>query len=111
MLVAANVVSIWLCEPVSVTVPVPLPDTAAPPAEATVSVPCRTESVVVIEALPASTSLTERPVIDRLVSSATVCAPATTFIGASLTAVTLIVECCTPLRLLLLSSTEMVSEL
>jgi len=41
--------------------PVPLPPTAAPPADSTVSVPLATDSVVVIEALAASTSLTDRP--------------------------------------------------
>ena len=41
-----------------------------------------------IDALPASTSFTESPVIERLVSSATVWGPGTTFTGASFTAAT-----------------------
>ena len=64
------------CEPVSVTAPVPLPATEAPPAEATVRVPFATASVVVIDAPPASTSLSESPPIDRLVSSFTLSGPA-----------------------------------
>jgi len=82
---------IWACEPVNVTVPVPLFATAAPPADNTVSVPCPTASVVVIGALPASTSFTDSPVIDRSVFTATVFAPGTAFTGASFTAATLTV--------------------
>ena len=53
MLIAANVVLICAIDPVSVTDPVPLPDTAAPPADDTVNVPCATDSeVVILLALP-----------------------------------------------------------
>ena len=65
---------------------VPLPATAAPPAEATVSVPCATDSVVVIAPAPASTSAIDSPAIASAVLASTGCAPGTVFTGASLTA-------------------------
>ena len=61
-------------------------------ADNTVSVPFSTDSVVVMVALPASTSLIDSPVSERLVSSATLCAPGTELTGASFAAVTVIVK-------------------
>ena len=72
--------------PVSTTVAEPLPDTAAPPADATVNVPCATPSVTEIDSEAASTSLTDRPAIDRFVPVIAVLAPGTVLTGASLTA-------------------------
>ena len=60
----------------------------APPARLTVTVPLPTVSCVVAR-LP-STSLTLTPPSASAVSSVTVCAPGTTFTGASLTLVTVI---------------------
>ena len=66
------------------TVAVPLPRDAAPPA-VTLSVPLATVSVVVSALL--STSATETPAIGSVVSSLTVCAPGTVLTGASFTAI------------------------
>ena len=68
-----------------VTLAVPLPVTPGP--AVTLRVPLDTLSVVVSALL--SLSATETPAIGNVVSSATVCAPGTVLIGASLTATTL----------------------
>ena len=74
--------------PVSVTDAVPLPVTAAPPADATVSVPWATASVVVIVPGPASTSATDRPAIAVGTFAPICCVPGTVLTGAALIAVT-----------------------
>ena len=71
-----------------VTLALPLPLTPAP--AVTLRMPLATDSVVVSALL--SLSATETPAIGRVVSSATLCAPGTVLIGASLTATTVTSE-------------------
>ena len=90
---------IWATVPVSVTVPVPLVVTVAPPAMPALpplvplpiaTVPAAAVNVVLtVFAEPASTSPIDRPVILNAVLECTVISPGTPLlIGASLTAVT-----------------------
>ena len=81
---------IWACVPESVRLEEPFAPAliVAPPARLTVTAPFVTVRRVV-ERLP-STSLTLTPLIESAVSSFTVCAPGTVFIGPSFTELTVI---------------------
>ena len=61
--------------PVTVTLPVPLPMTEAPPAAETFSVPCCTDRVVISLPPLASTSVTPSPVITTLPVAAALSRP------------------------------------